>query len=265
MRPRPAPRSLTPGIGVNSVASRLPRVIVPVLSSSSVSTSPEASTARPESASTLRRTRRSMPGDPDRRQQRPDRGRDQRHQQRDQGRDGGVGARELGERPQRHHRDQEDDREAREQDVERDLVRRLAPLGALDQGDHAVEEALARLLGDLDHDPVREHAGAAGDGAAVAARLADHGGGLAGDRGLVHRGDSLDHGPVARDLLARLDYDHVARLQLRRPGARRRPSASRRSRCGWRAARRPAPCPVPRRAPRRGWRTRRSATATARP
>ena len=56
--------SLTPGIGVNSVASRLPRVIVPVLSSSSVSTSPEASTARPESASTLRRTRRSMPAIP---------------------------------------------------------------------------------------------------------------------------------------------------------------------------------------------------------
>ncbi|CAB4935901.1 unannotated protein [freshwater metagenome] len=54
----------TPGIGRNSVAWRLPRVIVPVLSSSSTSTSPEASTARPDSASTLRRTRRSMPAMP---------------------------------------------------------------------------------------------------------------------------------------------------------------------------------------------------------
>ena len=39
-------------------------MIVPVLSSSSTSTSPEASTARPDSASTLRRTRRSIPAIP---------------------------------------------------------------------------------------------------------------------------------------------------------------------------------------------------------
>ena len=56
--------SSTPGIGTNSVASRLPSVIVPVLSSSSTSTSPEASTLRPDSASTLRRTSRSMPAMP---------------------------------------------------------------------------------------------------------------------------------------------------------------------------------------------------------
>ena len=62
--PRPASASATPGIGMNSDAWRLPSVIVPVLSSSSTSTSPEASTARPESASTLRRTRRSMPAMP---------------------------------------------------------------------------------------------------------------------------------------------------------------------------------------------------------
>ena len=56
--------SPTPGIGANSVASRLPSVIVPVLSRRSTSTSPDASTARPESASTLRRTSRSMPAIP---------------------------------------------------------------------------------------------------------------------------------------------------------------------------------------------------------
>ena len=74
------------------------------------------------------------------------------------------------ERPQGDDDDQEDQRQPGEQDVERDLVRRLAPLGALDEGDHAVEEALARLLGDLDDDPVGEHPRAAGDRAAVAAR-----------------------------------------------------------------------------------------------
>ena len=39
-------------------------MIVPVLSSSSTSTSPAASTARPDLASTLKRTNRSMPAMP---------------------------------------------------------------------------------------------------------------------------------------------------------------------------------------------------------
>ena len=54
----------TPPIGISSVACRLPKVMVPVLSSSSVLTSPAASTARPEVASTLRWTRRSIPAIP---------------------------------------------------------------------------------------------------------------------------------------------------------------------------------------------------------
>ena len=123
-----------------------------------------------------------------------------------------VGPGEVGERAQRDHDDQEDQRQPGEQDPERDLVRRLAPAGALDQGDHPVEEALAGLLGDLDDDPVREHPGAAGDRAAVAAGLADHRGRLAGHRRLVDRGDALDHGPVAGDHLAGLDDDDVAAL-----------------------------------------------------
>ena len=59
-----ASRSVTPCTGMTSVASRLPKVTVPVLSSSSVSTSPAASTARPDIASTLKRTSRSMPAMP---------------------------------------------------------------------------------------------------------------------------------------------------------------------------------------------------------
>ena len=54
----------TPATGMNSVAMRLPKVIVPVLSRSSVSTSPAASTARPEVAMTLKRISRSMPAMP---------------------------------------------------------------------------------------------------------------------------------------------------------------------------------------------------------
>ena len=165
--------SATPGIGTNSDAWRLPRVIVPVLSSSRTSTSPEASTARPESASTLRRTRRSMPAMPIAESSAPI--------------VVGISATSSAisvvtemsvwrsrRTAQRHDDDQEDQRQAGEQDVQGDLVGRLAPLGALDQRDHAVQEGLARLLGDLDDDAVGEDAGAAGDRAAVAAGLADH-------------------------------------------------------------------------------------------
>ncbi len=49
---------------MNSSAMRLPKVMVPVLSSSSVSTSPAASTARPDVAITLKRISRSMPAMP---------------------------------------------------------------------------------------------------------------------------------------------------------------------------------------------------------
>ncbi len=49
---------------MNAVAWRLPSVIVPVLSSSSTSTSPAASTARPDMAMTLAWIMRSMPAMP---------------------------------------------------------------------------------------------------------------------------------------------------------------------------------------------------------
>ena len=153
-------------------------------------------------------------GDPDRREQRPDRGRDQRDQQRDQRRLRELGVGEERERAQRDDHDDEDQGQRDQQDAERDLVRRLAPLRALDQRDHPVEERLARFLGDLDHDPVREHPGAAGDRRAVAAGLADHRCRLAGDRRLVDRGDALDHRPVAGNRLARLDDDEIAAEQL---------------------------------------------------
>ena len=56
--------SVWPCAGKKADAIRLPSVIVPVLSSSSVCTSPAASTARPLMASTLRCTSRSMPAMP---------------------------------------------------------------------------------------------------------------------------------------------------------------------------------------------------------
>ena len=55
---------VTPAAGRNSVACRLPRVIVPVLSSRRTSTSPAASTARPDIATTLASLSRFMPAMP---------------------------------------------------------------------------------------------------------------------------------------------------------------------------------------------------------
>ena len=156
------------------------------------------------------------PGDADRGEQRADRGRDQRDEERDQ--HGLRGRRSRVDRvgPQRDDGGEEGDRQPGEQDVERDLVRRLAPLGALDERDHPVEERLARLLGHLDHEPVGEQPRAAGDAGAVAAGLADHRRRLAGDRRLVDRADTLDDLAVGGDDLARLDDHDVALLELGR-------------------------------------------------
>jgi hypothetical protein len=72
---------------------------------------------------------------------------------------------------------------------------------------------VALLGGDADDDAVAEDARAAGDGAAVAAALADDRGRLAGDGGLVDAGDAFDHFAVAGDDVARLADDEVAALR----------------------------------------------------
>ena len=105
-------------------------------------------------------------GDADGRQQAADGGRDEADEQRHEGHRvddrAGVGA----ERPQGHDRQQEDDGQAGQQDRQGDLVGRALSLGALDQGDHPVEERLAGVGGDADDEAVAGQGGAAGDAAA---------------------------------------------------------------------------------------------------
>ena len=112
-----------------------------------------------------------------------------------------------------HH---EHDREARQQDVERDLVGGLAPLGAFDQSDHAIQKRLARLLGDQHHQFIRQQSGAARDGRAVAAGLTDDGCRLTGDGRLVDRTGALHHVAVGGDHLARAHQHVVAPLKVGR-------------------------------------------------
>ena len=209
-----------------------PRVIVPVLSSSRVLTSPAASTARPLIASTLRCTRRSMPAMPIADSSAPIVvGIRQTSSDTStmpvmplpssadvSGMPGWLALAKIASGCRVDGGQQEDDRQRGEQDVQRDLVRRLLPAGALDQGDHPVDEALARLLGDLDDDAVRQHLRAAGDRVAVAAALADHRRALTGDRALVDAGDAVDDVAVAGDDVAGLADDPVALAAVAAPG-----------------------------------------------
>ena len=98
-------------------------------------------------------------------------------------------------------------------------------LGAFHQRDHAIEEGRALRRGDAHLDPVGQHARAAGDGRTIAAALADHRRGFAGDRRFVDRGDAFDHVAVARDQVAGLHQHDVALLQVAVPA----PTASSRA------------------------------------
>ena len=62
----------------------------------------------------------------------------------------------------------------RQQNIQRDFVRRLLPRRAFDHLDHAVEKCFTGIGRDADLDFVGKHARAAGDGRAVAARFANH-------------------------------------------------------------------------------------------
>ena len=89
-------------------------------------------------------------GNADGREQRADGGRDQRDEQRHQDDDGDRAAGIGGVARDGRGREHEDDGQADQQDVQRDLVRRLLPLGAFDQLDHAVEERRAGRGRDAD-------------------------------------------------------------------------------------------------------------------
>ena len=99
-----------------------------------------------------------------------------------------------------------------------------------------------------DDDPVGEHLRAAGDRRAVAAGLADHRRGLAGDGRLVDRGDALDDLAVGGDEVARLADDEVAlaRARRRRRGSSVPSAFSRRASVSERILRSVSACALPR-------------------
>jgi hypothetical protein len=137
------------------------------------------------------------------------------------------------EREERDRRQEEHDRQAREEDVQRDLVRRFWRFAPSTIPIIRSRKVWPGSLVMRTHDPVREDARPARDGAAVAAGLADHGRALAGDRALVDRRDASTDLAVARDELPAVDEDDVALAEdgaRRRAGARARGSNPRRGR-----------------------------------
>ncbi len=88
---------------------------------------------------------------------------------------------------------------------------RLAPF---DEGDHPVDEALARLLRDPDDDAIGEHDGATGHRGTVTSGFPDHRRGFTRDGGFVHGGNALyDIAVAGGDGLAGFDHHVVAQLQ----------------------------------------------------
>ena len=114
----------------------------------------------------------------------------------------------------------EDDGQANQQDIERNLVWRFLSFGAFDQPDHAIEEGRARCGCDAHAYPIGQHLRAAGDGRAVTTRLADHRCRFAGNRRLVDRSHAYDHLAVRRNKIAGLDQNKVANLKA---GTRHQP------------------------------------------
>ena len=135
---------------------------------------------------------------------------------------------------------------------------RLLAIGPLHQGDHAVQEGLAGLGRDLDHDAVGEDGRPAGDRRAISAGLADDRGGLPGDGRFVHRGHAFDDLAVRGDVVPGLADDPVTLDQRRRRhqflGAIGEQTAGHRSPSASCAGRKPVPCPALRPWPRRSWR-----------
>ena len=161
-------------------------------------------------------------GDADRREQSANRRRNQAHEQRDI--DGNrrrcprSGRRDAveGVGHQRRNGEQKDDRQAGDQDVQRDLVGRLLTLGTLDERNHAIEERLAWVRGDFDFHLIGEHARASGDRAAIPAGLPDDRRTLARDDRLVNGGDAVDDLAVARNDLTCRDNHDIAGAKFRR-------------------------------------------------
>ena len=152
----------------------------------------------------------------DGREQAADGGRNEADVQRNERGNGQSGVGVIRERLERDADDGEHQRETGQQDGQRDFVGRFLALGALHEGDHFIQKAFAGLRGDQHFDAVAEHLGAASHAGFVAAGLADHRCGFAGDGTLVDGGQPFDDLTIGWNGVAGLAEKHIAFAQRRR-------------------------------------------------
>ena len=81
-------------------------------------------------------------------------------------------------------------------------------------GDELAAQRMRQRRRDAHLDPVGDHLGAAGDGGAVAAGLADDGRRLARDGGFIHRRDAFDDFAVGGNQLAGAHSHDIALAQF---------------------------------------------------
>ena len=212
--------SVTPGAGMNDDACRLPSVMVPVLSSNSTSTSPAASTARPEVAITLACIMRLMPATP-MADNKPPMVVGIRHTSNAISTVMVIGVPALAASTLYSENGSKVTVTNRKMMVKATskmvsaisfgVFLRLAPSTI------AIMRSINAspgLTDDAHHQPVGQHARAAGDGGEIAARFADDRSRFAGDRAFVDRGDAFDDFAVDRDHIAGFDQDDIAFAQV---------------------------------------------------
>ena len=146
-----------------------------------------------------------------------DRRRNQTNEQGDNHGDGNVGhAGVKRHRHEGHAGEKKNQRQAGEQNIQRDFIRRFLPRRAFDQSDHAIEKRFARARRDAHDDAVGQHFRAAGHRRTIAAAFANDRRRLAGDRGFIDRSDALNHVAVAGNDFSGFDDNGIAFAQRRR-------------------------------------------------
>ena len=115
---------------------------------------------------------------------------------------------------QRYNHNQKNNGQRYQQGIQCNLVGRLLPGSAFHQGDHPIQEAVARIGCYLNFQPIGYHGRSPCDGAEVTAGFPHHRRGLSGNGRLIHRRNALDDFPVTGNDFSGIHHYHVTLAQF---------------------------------------------------
>ena len=153
-------------------------------------------------------------GNTDGRKQTADGRRNQANEQRTESCNGNHRIGIVGKRFQGNADNQEYQSEHGQQYRQSDFIRSLLAACTFYQGNHLVQEALARLTGHNDLDMVGKYLRTTGNGTLVAACLTDYRSRFTGNGTLIDRSQTFDDFTVGRNHVASLAFKHITFLQL---------------------------------------------------